>query len=73
MNVPWLTFEAMLHRLHTEGIYLHPDQLAEFLLYHGLPVSLGYVPDRLREKAIEVNTHYKGDMARLEFESFGCS
>lgn len=62
----WRTFAELLTRLHSEGIYLHPDQLAEFLLWHGLPVDLCYVPDRLRQKAENINAHYQGDMARLE-------
>lgn len=60
----WPTFEEILHRLHGAGIYIHPDQLAEFMLAHGLPVSLCYVPAHLREKAIKVNKNYQGDMAR---------
>lgn len=61
----WLTFEQMLQRLHKEGIYLHAEQLAEFLLSHGLPVRLEYVPPRLRQKAELINQHYQGDMAQL--------
>jgi hypothetical protein len=59
----------MLQRLHAEGVYLHPDQLAEFLLAHGLPVDLCYVPAHLRERAMAVNTHYRGDMAALDENS----
>lgn len=59
----------MLRRLHAEGVYLHPHQLAEFLLAHGLPVDLSHVPAHLREKAILVNTHYRGDMAALDEDS----
>jgi hypothetical protein len=62
----WPTFAELLARLHQEGILIHPDQLAEFLLRHGLPVDLCYVPDRLRSKAEEINAGYQGDMARLE-------
>ncbi|NJK53548.1 MAG: hypothetical protein HC936_13385 [Leptolyngbyaceae cyanobacterium SU_3_3] len=62
----WPTFAELVVRLHGEGIYIHPDQLAEFLLSHGLPVDLCYVPDRLKQKAEAVNSHYQGDMARLE-------
>lgn len=59
------TFEQILQRLHVEGIYVHPDQLAEFLLVHGLPVQLRYVPARLRSKAKTINQNYRGDMANL--------
>ena len=61
----WPTFEEILQRLHGEGIYIHPHQLAEFMLAHGLPVNLRYVPEHLLSKAIFVNEHYQGDMARL--------
>lgn len=61
----WPTFEELLQRLHREGIYIHAEQLAEFLLAHGLPVHLRYVPKYLRSKAIEVNQNYRGDMVRL--------
>lgn len=61
----WPTFKQMLHRLHRDGIYLHPDQLAEFLLAHGLPVDMYYVPQHLQEKAATINRHYQGDWARL--------
>lgn len=60
----WPTFEEILQRLHAQGIYIHSEQLAEFLLAHGLPVHLRYVPAHLRRKAIEVNENYRGDMAR---------
>ncbi|GAC1471439.1 MAG: hypothetical protein NVS2B14_17060 [Chamaesiphon sp.] len=59
------TFEEMLQQLHNAGIYLHPHQLAEFLLAHGLPVHLRYVPVHLRDKAMLVNENYQGDMASL--------
>lgn len=62
----WHTFAELVVRLHQEGILIHPHQLAEFLLGHGLPVDLCYVPQRLKQKAKDVNTHYQGDMARLE-------
>jgi hypothetical protein len=62
----WHTFADILRRLHHERIYIHPDQLAEFLLVHGLPVELCYVPPHLRQKAQQVNANYRGDMARLE-------
>ncbi|MGQ9870656.1 hypothetical protein [Leptodesmis sp.] len=62
----WPTFEDMLYQLHQNGIYLHPHQLAEFLLRHGLPVDLEYVPPHLKQKAIAINSNYQGDMARLE-------
>lgn len=65
----WPSFEEILQRLHAEGIYLHPHQLAEFLLRHGLPVDLQYVPKHLRLKAIFINENYRGDMARLIEES----
>jgi len=61
----WPTFEEMLQRLHQTGIYIHPDQLAEFLLAHGLPVHLRYVPKHLQQKALQVNENYQGDMVRL--------
>lgn len=62
----WPTFEVMLRQLHQEGIYLHPTQLAEFLVRHGLPVDLQYVPVHLRHRATQINDNYLGDMARLE-------
>lgn len=65
LNEPWSSFEEILECLHRAGIYLHSEQLATFLLMHGLPVDLCYVPDRLRPKAELVNRHYQGDMARL--------
>ncbi len=61
----WPTFEEMLKRLHQEGLYLHPDQLAEFLLWHGIPVDLHYVPQHLQPKAQQINQAYQGDMAKL--------
>jgi hypothetical protein len=61
-NHCWPTFEEILQNLHSQGIYIHSEQLAEFLLAHGLPVHLRYVPARLRLKAIQVNENYKGDM-----------
>jgi len=61
----WPTFEEILQRLHTQGIFIHPEQLAEFLLAHGLPVHLRYVPARLRLKALVINQNYQGDMVRL--------
>jgi hypothetical protein len=61
----WPTFEEMLQRLHRQGIYIHCEQLAEFLLAHGLPVHLRYVPAHLRPKAIQINQSYQGDMAHL--------
>ncbi|MDX2100701.1 MAG: hypothetical protein SFW36_23215 [Leptolyngbyaceae cyanobacterium bins.59] len=63
---PWHTFPKILGQLHEQGIYIHPEQLAEFMLFHGLPVDLCYVPPHLQEKATMVNAHYRGDMARLE-------
>jgi hypothetical protein len=63
---PWHTFEDILHRLHQEGIWLHPDQLAEFFVMHGLPVDVRYVPERLQEKATSINENYLGDMAQIE-------
>jgi hypothetical protein len=65
-NEPWSSFEEILERLHEGGIYLHSEQLAAFLLMHGLPVDLCYVGDRLHARAEQVNHHYQGDMARLE-------
>ncbi|NEP11765.1 MAG: hypothetical protein F6J92_36420 [Symploca sp. SIO1A3] len=61
----WPTFEALLRRLHREGIDIHAEQLAEYLLANGLPVHLRYVPKHLRAKAIEVNQNYRGNMVRL--------
>jgi hypothetical protein len=62
----WHTFSEILHRLHQEGIYIHAHQLAEFMLMHGLPVDLTYVPDHLQQKADQINTNYRGDLAQLE-------
>lgn len=62
---PWPTFKEILKRLHSEGIYIHSDQLAEFLLFHGLPVDLCFVPPHLQEKAKLINHNYGGDMAKL--------
>ncbi|MGP1386163.1 MAG: hypothetical protein ACTS2F_21570 [Thainema sp.] len=59
----WPTFTNILQRLHDEGIYIHHEQLAEFLLYHGLPVDLRYVPPHLQAKAQQINQNYQGDMA----------
>lgn len=64
-NERWPNFEDILQCLHSEGIFIHPEQLAEFLLAHGLPVHLRYVPAHLRHKAIEVNENYQGDMVRV--------
>ena len=61
----WPTFEEILQNLHIQGIYIHSEQLAEFLLAHGLPVHPRYVPTHLRSKAIEVNQNYSGDMVRV--------
>ncbi|MGQ4647949.1 hypothetical protein [Lyngbya aestuarii] len=60
----WPTFEEILQSLHNRGIYIHSEQLAEFMLVHGLPVHPRYVPERLQDKAIRVNQNYQGDMAR---------
>lgn len=60
----WPTFADILRRLHQERIYLHPHQLAEFMLRHGLPVDLCYVPAHLQHKAKQINDNYQGDMAR---------
>ncbi|MBD2021730.1 hypothetical protein H6F43_16235 [Leptolyngbya sp. FACHB-36] len=65
-TIPWDTFEDILRRLHKEQIYLHPHQLAEFLVYHGLPVDLCYVPKHLKQKAQKINDNYQGDWARQE-------
>lgn len=65
MDKRWPTFEDILQRLHAQGIYVHSEQLAEFLLAHGLPVHLRYVPAHLRLKAIEVNKNYQGDMVQM--------
>ncbi|MBW4522851.1 MAG: hypothetical protein KME16_24705 [Scytolyngbya sp. HA4215-MV1] len=65
-EVDWHSFEAILQRLHQEGIYLHPDQLASFFLMHGLPVDLRYVPAHLQLRARSINENYQGNMARME-------
>jgi hypothetical protein len=65
-NEPWSSFEEILERLHQSGIFIHAEQLAKFLLMHGLPVDLCYVGDGDRPQAEQVNRHYNGDMARLE-------
>uniref|UniRef100_A0A832H5V5 Uncharacterized protein n=1 Tax=Oscillatoriales cyanobacterium SpSt-402 TaxID=2282168 RepID=A0A832H5V5_9CYAN len=62
----WPTFEEILRRLHQEGIYLHPHQLATFFVWHGLPVDLQYVPAALQQRAAQINDNYLGEMARLE-------
>lgn len=62
----WHTFEEILRRLHQEGLYLHPHQLAEFFVWHGLPVELRYVPPALQQKATRINENYLGDMVRVE-------
>lgn len=64
-NQGWHYFAEILRRLHTEGLYIHPDQLAEFMLAHGLPVDLRYVPKHLLSKAIAINNNYQGDMATV--------
>lgn len=61
----WPTFEEILTRLHTQGIYIHSEQLAEFFLAHGLPVHLRYVPSHLRAKALTINQNYQGDLVRV--------
>lgn len=62
----WDSFEEILDRLHREGIYIHSEQLAAFLLFHGLPVDLQHVPVHLQQKAMQINQHYQGEMARLD-------
>lgn len=62
----WHTFAEILQRLHREQIYIHPDQLAAFFLFHGLPVDLKYVPQHLHAKAKRINANYQGDLAQLE-------
>ncbi|MBW4648009.1 MAG: hypothetical protein KME06_04815 [Kastovskya adunca ATA6-11-RM4] len=64
----WHSFEEIVQRLHGEGIYIHPEQLAEFYLAHGLPVHLRYVPNHLKAKAAKLNENYQGDMAALTEE-----
>ena len=61
----WPTFAEILYRLHKEGFYIRVDQLAEFMLRHGLPVDLEYVPPHLQEKARALNANYQGDSAQL--------
>ena len=65
----WPTFAETLYRLHKEGLYIHADQLAEFMIVHGLPVDLQYVPSNLQEKARALNANYQGDMVRLSENS----
>lgn len=65
----WHTFVDIWQRLQQEGIRIHPHQLAEFMVRHGLPVDLDYVPDHLKPKAATINASYQGDMARLEATS----
>lgn len=65
----WHNFEEILQRLHKEGIYIHSDQLAEFMLAHGLPVDLRYVPKHLQAKANKINSNYQGDMVELTQEA----
>lgn len=60
----WHTFEEILQCLHQSGIYIHADQLAQFLLAHGLPVHQRYVPPHLHTKAIAIEENYRGDMVR---------
>lgn len=62
----WHTFADIWQRLQQEGIRIHPHQLAEFMVRHGLPVELRYVPDHLKPKAAMINASYQGDMARSE-------
>ena len=62
----WHTFSDVLDQLHAEGIYIHPDQLAEFFIRHHLPVSLRHVPAHLKPIATKINANYHGDIARLE-------
>ncbi|MEQ9359483.1 hypothetical protein [Coleofasciculus chthonoplastes] len=65
----WHTFTKILQRLHREGIYIHSEQLAEFMVAHGLPVDLCYVPEHLHSKAIQINQNYQGDMVSLTEQS----
>lgn len=65
----WPTFAEILYRLHKEGIYIHANQLAEFMVVHGLPVDLQYVPSKLQERARALNANYRGDMACLSEKS----
>lgn len=62
----WHTFTDILQRLHQEHILIHPEQLAEFMVRHGLPVDLRFVPKHLQQRAKVINANYQGDMARLE-------
>ncbi len=64
-NSHWSTLGEILYRLHQEGIYIRVDQLVEFMLLHGLPVDLQYVPKRLQEKAKAMNANYQGDLAQV--------
>lgn len=61
----WPTFTEILYNLHQEKLYIRAEQLAEFMLMHGLPVDLKYVPPHLQEKAKQLNANYQGNMARL--------
>ena len=61
----WPTFAEILYHLHQERLYICAEQLAEFMLLHGLPVDLQYVPPHLQEKAKQLNANYQGNMAQL--------
>lgn len=65
LEAPWPTFAEILYNLHKEGFYICAEQLAEFMLMHGLPVDLEYVPHNLQEKAKILNSNYRGDMAQI--------
>ncbi len=64
-NLHMSTLSEILYRLHLEGIYIRLDQLVEFMLLHGLPVDLEFVPERLQEKAKAMNTNYQGERAQV--------
>lgn len=69
----WRNFAEILNHLHGAGLYLHPHQLAEFLVVHGVPVDLHYVPAHLQQRASMINRHYRGDLAQLETATDQCS
>lgn len=70
-NSHWSTLAEIVYRLHLEGIYIRVEQLAEFMLLHGLPVDLQYVPKRLQEKAKAINASYQGEGAQVSLQPDG--
>jgi hypothetical protein len=70
-NSHWSTLAEIVYCLHLEGIYIRVEQLAEFMLLHGLPVDLQYVPKRLQEKAKAINANYQGEGAQVSLQPDG--